>query len=292
MKKLKYIFRVLLIVCVVVLVSCKDDENDNKLQTIIATVPFGTPYFNGADIYLVGDMNDWKIVEAFKMSSFGYALDTIEGNSDDIIAGRKYSITLTNLAPGTEYKYIVVVDGQEYTEASAASGTYPYVNSQANDVPNHKLDDLRAAHDTVKNWTGITVNGQLAHKFTLEAPTAEGDVYLVGDMNEFKVNSAYKMNKDSDGKYSLTVTLDDIETATKDPYVKNGNTVYSYQYQYVLVDEKGTHIELQASSPATDCPDAVSNRKVGLFEVRVSDKVLNWQGVTACLTPTPEPETE
>jgi hypothetical protein len=277
MKKLKNIFRVLLIVCVVVLASCKDDENDNKLQTIIATVPIGTPTFDGADIYFVGDVNEWKVLPEFKMTSFPY---TVDKPANATIAGRKYQITLTNLPQG-EYKYVVVVDGKEYFEGA----THPAdsVKGHTDDVPNHKLNNLRAINDTIASWKGITVDGQLAHKFAVTAPKVEGDVYMVGTMNEFKVTDAYKLNREAskpdDTEYKYSITIPDM--------------VEGHEYYYVLVVNGTEHKERAAAPPSTVCADEAKNRKIGLYNVRVSETVGNWEGVTTCLTPeAEEPETE
>ncbi len=135
-------------------------ENDNNLQTIIANVPIGTPYIAGeADMYIVGDMNDWKIVEEFKMSSFGYNVDTDATNAAgdkwmNILAGRKYQITLTNLPQGTKYKYVMVVN----------ETAYPEVDANVNTVPDYVLGNFRATSDTVKYWKGITIAVRLSNE--------------------------------------------------------------------------------------------------------------------------------
>lgn len=280
MEKLKYIFRVLLIVCVVVLVSCKDDENDNNLQTIIANVPIGTPYIIGeADMYIVGDMNDWKIVEEFKMSSFGYNVDTAATNAAgdkwmNIIAGRKYQITLTNLPQGTKYKYVMVVN----------ETAYPEVDANVNTVPDYVLGNFRATSDTVKYWKGITIDGQLPHKFSLTAlKGVEGDVYLVfkDQDSDTYTELVNKMNKDDDGKYSITLE----------------NVPDKVEYRYVLVVDGEPHIEMGASPPpsVSDCAPEIENSKdtprvTAKYDIRVSNTVLNWKGVTTCLTTPEEPE--
>lgn len=292
MKKLKYLFRVLvlLMVGVVVLVSCKDDESNNQLQTLIVTPPIGTPYFEGVDMYFVGDITDWKIIDEFKMSSFphNYALkDSLEART---YAGRRYSITLTNLTPGTEYKYVmklheadaVALDGAEHME----------VDANGSEVANHVLKSSRAINDTLANWKGITVDGQLAHKFAVTVPVDSlikppvdslnplvgGDIYLVDStmMANGEINEAYKLNRVSDGKYSFIMD----------------NMVDSVKYNYVLVVNGEKYIEVGAYSASTKEYAKAAVRKIGLFDVRQNHEVINWNIPVPEESEEPEPETE
>ena len=153
------------------------------------------------DVYLVGSMNDWKEAdEAFKMTSDGKGT---------------HSITVT-LQKGETYEYKYFVNGWDKdswkTDAEDGASNGIAVISSCDVSFGHGNPDpsgFNCAPDTPKpEPTDCETTFVYVNKYTNVASggTADFDVYLVGDMNDWTPGDAnFKMTSDNRGTHTYVL---------------------------------------------------------------------------------------
>ena len=248
---IKLVLRLLLATYVVLFLGCDDNlvSNSNHEVTFNVTLPETTP--ENAVVSIVGSF-----------ASSGYPEWEYDAQEMELTQNSKgiFSITL-NLKEG-EYLYKYVLNG---------TSDHVEFGSSCNSISNRSVEisQKTTINDVVFNWKGFgDCQSDDEHTYTFivtvpEGTPAEADVFIVGDMNSWYPNVT-KLSKNSNGKYSITLT--DVDKGMEYKYVMNG----SFEYE-------------ELSETTTEgCAFHISNRLLD-FSSLIEDEVKNWKHITVNL---------
>ena len=210
-----------------------DPEPVDVTVNFEVTAPAGTT----KDIYLVSNTVDWNTENGKKLTYN----ETTE----------KYELQLT-IKEGVVFEYKYVLDK-----------TWDLVENDAEgkDIANRKITiaaEMEPIQDVVASWNVVVL---VRFEVTVPAETGDGQVYLVGSMNDWSTTAPKQLIKNvSTGKYEAELTLSVNET---------------YYYKYTL-GLPWANVEVQANGD-----NLVDDRTltVDAMPPLITDTVERWKGI-------------